>query len=466
MSQTSTAFKFPSWGGWVVSALVASLFTWIFYDPANMKLTYFWFGTMFAISMFAFDLIPSFTVAVLLLMYYIILGVASPDIAFVGWTTPIPWLCMCGMLIGVAMEKTQLAKRIALYVISTVATSPIRLYLAFLVSGYVISAIIPDVITVDIIFMTIAASICMSLGLSPLSKASTTIILAAYFGATVSSANFLPNNTGIIGLLLVKDMGVPFTWISFFVENLPYQLLHALIAFTVLHFFGGRDLIKHIEGFRKEAGVDLIALGKMSIDEKKTLLLAVLALIAFMTEPLHGVPGYFAFCAVVLLGFTPVFNIMDGEDLKKVQFPILFFIAGCMAIGVVATTLGIPAWLAGELLPHLQKIGNLAGSTLFAYATGVIVNFLLTPVAAATSLSVPMAEIATQLELSIKPVLYSFLYGLDQFILPYELAPALIMYSTGYVRIRYIIVIMGLRMLFVGGAITLLATTVWPVMFP
>lgn len=72
-------------------------------------------------------------------------------------------------------------------------------------------------------------------------------------------------------------------------------------------------------------------------------------------------PGYFAFCSMVLLGFTPIFNLMEASDLKKVQFPILFFIAGCMAIGIVAGTLGIPAWLAGKLVPYLQQIDSNAG---------------------------------------------------------------------------------------------------------
>lgn len=65
---------------------------------------------------------------------------------------------------------------------------------------------------------------CQSLNLSVTSRSATTIVLAAFFGATISSAAYLPNNTGIIGLLMVKDMGVPFTWLGFYSENLPYQI--------------------------------------------------------------------------------------------------------------------------------------------------------------------------------------------------------------------------------------------------
>lgn len=165
-----------------------------------------------------------------------------------------------------------------------------------------------------------------------------------------------------------------------------------------------------------------------------------------------------------MLGFTPIFGLLESSDLGKVQFHLLFFIAGCMAIGTVAASLGLPAWLAQKLLPVLDGIAYGPIISLLAYWTGVLVNMLLTPMAAATSLSAPIAQIAADLGLSIKPVLYSFLYGLDQFILPYELTPALIMFSTGYVRMRYLMTIMALRLVCVSLAVLVVSAFVWPLM--
>ncbi len=449
---------------WLGCFAVTALATALLYDPAQPKITLYWAGTIMAISMFATTVLPTFATVVLLLMYYVMAGVAEPELAFVGWTAPIPWLCMCGMLLGVLMEKCNLANRIALLVLSKIGTTPIRLYVAFLLAGFLLGAIIPDCITIIIFFMTIAQGMCTSLKLDKNSRAAATIILAAFFGSAISSAAYLPNNTGIIGLLMVKDMGVPFTWLGFFAENVPFQLMHALIAYTILHFFGSKELAVHIERCRAVAADELAKLGKMSADEKKTLVLALLALISFITEPLHHIPGYYAFCAVVLLGFTPLFKLLDSGDVEKVQFSILFFIAGCMAIGIIAGSLGIPAWLSQKLMPVLREIQGQSMASFFSYWVGVLANLVLTPVAAATSLSLPMAEIATNLGFTIKPILYSFLYGLDQFFLPYELAPALIMFATGYVHIRYVFILMTLRMILVSAAVFITASFIWPML--
>ncbi len=135
-----------------------------------------------------------------------------------------------------------------------------------------------------------------------------------------------------------------------------------------------------------------------------------------------------------------------------------------MAIGIVAVPLGIPDKVVAMLMPVLQTLDNNAVASMAAYWLGFFVNMLLTPVAAATALSIPVAEVATNLGVSIKPLLYSFLYGLNQFVLPYELGQALVMLATGFVRIRHIIIVMGLRTLLVTPLVGAMAAFIWPAM--
>ena len=375
MAVTFCEMRNSKYFGWIASFLIALAMMSIFYDPAVPKANLYWFGTVMAVCMFAFDVLPTFITAVLLLMFYIIMDIASPGMAFVGWTKPVPWLCMCGMMIGALMDKSKISMRIALFTISRIGRTPVRLYAAFYIAGMVLGAIIPDTLTVIIIFMAIASSICRSLELPPLSKPAGTIILGAFIGAQVACASYLPDNVGIVALETVKDIGVSYSWISYFMENALFQFLHAIVAFTILHFFGSRELAEHISRFRLCAEQDLKDLGPVSRTEYKTLALSVLALAAFMTESIHGIPGYYAFCTVVLLGFTPVFKLLDGDDLKRINFPILFFIAGCMAIGIVAVPLGIPDKVVAMLMPVLQTLDNNAVASMAAYWLGLFCQY-------------------------------------------------------------------------------------------
>ncbi len=163
MAVTFCEMRNSKYFGWIASFLIALAMMSIFYDPAVPKANLYWFGTVMAVCMFAFDVLPTFITAVLLLMFYIIMDIASPGMAFVGWTKPVPWLCMCGMMIGALMDKSKISMRIALFTISRIGRTPVRLYAAFYIAGMVLGAIIPDTLTVIIIFMAIASSICRSL---------------------------------------------------------------------------------------------------------------------------------------------------------------------------------------------------------------------------------------------------------------------------------------------------------------
>ena len=230
------------WIGWLTSLLGGLFVAWCFYDPSTPKVNLYWFGTIMAIGMFAFDLLPNFVTAVLLLMYYILTGIAAPDVAFVGWTTPIPWLCMCGMLIGVLMEKTRLANRIALFTISRVGTTPIRMYIAFLLAGFIVSAIIPDVITVDILFMAIAL---VGNTLSAVSFCSPMLLVArfisglphgAFFGTATLIAKTLADkgkeaqsvSMMVMGQTVANMLGVPAG--TLLAEAMSWRLAFAILA--------------------------------------------------------------------------------------------------------------------------------------------------------------------------------------------------------------------------------------------
>ena len=141
-SVSVTSLKGNKLLSWLICFGVAALATFLLYDPARPQVNMYWFGTILAIAMFATSLLPNFATVVLLLMYYIITGVASPEMAFVGWTAPIPWLSMCGMLLGVLMDKCNLANRIALVLLTRIGTTPVRLYAAFLLAGLVLAELL------------------------------------------------------------------------------------------------------------------------------------------------------------------------------------------------------------------------------------------------------------------------------------------------------------------------------------
>jgi hypothetical protein len=115
-----------------------------------------------------------------------------------------------------------------------------------------------------------------------------------------------------------------------------------------------------------------------------------------------------------------------------------------MAIGAVSNHIGAGIFVADLLQPYVSgsQMHIMSASWLMA----VLLNFVMTPLAAVASLSGPLAGIVDQTQAAIVPVLYAWNQGLEQIILPYEYALILLAFGYGYISIKPFIKFFAVRM--------------------
>jgi di/tricarboxylate transporter len=123
------------------------------------------------------------------------------------------------------------------------------------------------------------------------------------------------------------------------------------------------------------------------------------------------------------------------EHFRKINFNIIFFIVACLAIGVVAAQTGAGTFLTNLILPMLSGTGTY-GFLAIVFLFGILLNFLLTPMAAMSSVAPILSEIAMGLGVAPLVTTYSLYLGLDQLILPYEIGTYLIFFGMGYVTLK------------------------------
>ena len=72
---------------------------------------------------------------------------------------------------------------------------------------------------------------------------------------------------------------------------------------------------------------------------------SALTILLWFTEPFHGIPASAAaFVAVVILLGS---KVMTGDDLRALQWPVLWLVAGGIALGTGVSASGLDAWLVG-----------------------------------------------------------------------------------------------------------------------
>ena len=178
-------------------------------------------------------------------------------------------------------------------------------------------------------------------------------------------------------------------------------------------------------------------------------ILLLVPLILLATDKLHGVAAGLVLIGVTFAAFLPGVRLLDGPKFSKVNFAPLFFIMGCMTIGSAGGFLKVTTLIANNTLPYLHGMTTTTAG-LASYVLGALANFLLTPLAATTTMTSPVTELGIQMNMDPRILFYSFQYGLDNYLFPYEYAVILYFFSSGYMLFKDMLKVLAARMVLTG----------------
>lgn len=415
--------------------------------------------TVWAVTAMATDILPSALIAILLPIFYIVANVAKPQAALAPWTTSVVWITVGGMLIANVLMTSGIAKRIAYLTIIKSGGTFNGALIGLTITGIAINPFVPSIMGKLAIIVPIAMGICQVFKMEPQSRGASAVMLAAFLGVATTRIGFFTGDGGIPMMVNIvsKITSSPVSWTEYAYHNLFIALSLTLVGLIIVIW----ALKPETELEAKEVIAQKYKeMGPLTLPEKKVGVLLLVTIIALLTDSIHKIdPGWI----FVILGgvcFLPGVNLMDDTQLGKLNYKMIFFVAGCMSIGIVATASGSGKWLANVLFPYLA--GSSAMYTMIAaWIFGVAINFLLTPLAAMASFTAPIAEVCVKAGFNPLPIVYSYLFGLDQYILPYEFAGLLFVYSYGYISMKALVKVVAIRMAVSGVVMIVVAYPYW-----
>ncbi|NLJ53157.1 MAG: TRAP transporter large permease subunit, partial [Intrasporangiaceae bacterium] len=174
----------------------------------------------------------------------------------------------------------------------------------------------------------------------------------------------------------------------------------------------------------------------------------------WLTEPVHGIPSTtVGFMPVVVLLLT---QVMSGEDIKVLQWPVLWLVAGGIALGAGVASSGLDQWLIGlvswSTLPAALIIVVMAA---IALVLGTVISN-----SATANLLIPIAmtlAVTVGIDPVVLAVVLALVCGLGM-ALPISTPPNAIAYATGEVSTG--------QMALVGVAIGVLGLAIITVVMP
>lgn len=435
--------------GWIISILVPAI---IAFAPVsghfteNLKI--FFMISLFVILIIAFELLPVLVSAILLPSLYMISGIVPATTAFGSWTNTTIWMVLGGLIFSNVLDDCGLLKRIAYYVIRKCGGT-----YGGAVFGCFFIGIILNLITFCngwIVNCALVFGVCKAMNLKP-SRESSLVCFAGTAAATGSTVYLYdPGYVAMLETSLRKfipnyrmSLFTPFMYNGFFVIWCVLTILILMKVYKTKEM--GVKFSRELFDEKYEE------LGKMSIKEKKAVVMVIILLVYLFTTRFTGLPVAYGLMTVPYLMFLPGIEVGDNKTIGKTNFSMIFFVASCLGIGLVGAEVGFGDFLASIAVPMLSGKSVLASCIAFM-VVGILANFIMTPYAMLGGLSATFAQIAVSL--GINPVVSCMIlmYTCDLLFLPYQSTGNLIMYSYGMMPMKDFLKQEGLKsvIMFVG----------------
>lgn len=410
------------------------------------------------------EAVPIAATALLPIVLFPLLGIAGVKDASAPYANPLIFLFMGGFIIGLAIQRFDLHRRIALQVLRRVGTSPRRLIGGFMLASALLSMWISNTATA-IMMLPIGASVLAMLrehtAHAPTGEAltgahspalGTALMLGIAYGCSIGGVATLvgtPPNL-ILVAFLEAQYAVQVSMLDWLAVGLPLMLVMLPATWWYLTRIAFRVPARSLPGGRQIIDNALAAMGAMTRAERVVLAVFLLTAAAWILRPqLVAWTEATALddTVIALLGALVLFVIPVGRDndgatrfamdwatATQVPWGILILFGGGLSLADAIGRNGVDTFIGTGFVALVGAplwLIVLAVVAMVIFLTEITSNTAVTttlmPVLAATALAI---DVPAGTLLIAAAVSASF-----AFMLPVATPPNAIVFSSGYVTI-------------------------------
>ena len=392
------------------------------------------------------------------------LGVARFDVAFSGFADDTPWFLMGAILFGTMASKSGLAKRLAYLITIRVGTSYSRLLLALILSDFLLTFLVPSGMARVTVMAAVATGLIEAFGLGPGSNVGRGMFLILTYTAAVFDKSIIAGAAAITGRGIIESAGhVQVLWSQWLIAYLPSDVITILLAWRLTLLLYPPE-VASLPGGIQHLKAELRKAGHWSSLEKKSMALMLLTIAFWATDFIHHIPSSMIGLGMGLLAVLPFVRILSIEDMRKLNFLQLFFVAAAVSMGKVLSASSGLAVLTNIVFGWMEPLlSHPLLSTLALYWTGFAYHLFLASEISMLGTSTPLLmQFAITHGLSPLKLGMLWVFSSGGKIFVYQSGVLVIGYAYGYFRAKDILRL-GLIMSLVDSLLLLVIVPLyWP----
>ncbi|PLK27458.1 DASS family sodium-coupled anion symporter [Novosphingobium sp. TH158] len=395
------------------------------------------------------EALPLYATAILPFIVLPLVGVADANKTASAYYSPIMFLFIAGAFLALAIERTGLHRRLALFIMGLAGAKPWQLLLGVMMATALLSSVISNTSTA-LIMMPMALAMLAAGGVK---EGETEGIAGALpmgiaFAASIGGLGTLigtPTNAIAVGLI-DKALGVKITFLEWSIYGMPI----VLIAVPLAAFIIARVQNLRHDTFDPAAARAAIAQATIwSTPERRLLPVFVLAMGAWIAQPwLEGLfpKGGLTDGTIAAIAGLVLFVLPDGtgrpmllwREANRAPWDVVLMFGGGLALAMGMTESGLAAWMGEMLLPLKSVPLPVVALALVAFV--ILITEFASNIATASGIMPVVAALVVALGgdpiLLALPAAIASTWG---FMLPAGTGPNAIAWGTGHVALGRVV---------------------------
>ncbi len=411
---------------------------------------------MLMIGWWVSETLPMPAVALLPLLLFPLLGISTIESTAKAYSNPVIFLFMGGFLLGLAIEKWNLHKRIALLIVKRTGTSGNRIILGFILACGFLSMWLSNTATTMMMF-PIAMSVIAVMkeheqpGTRIRNFSLVLMLVVAYASNIGGMATIIgtPPNVAFVGFI-EKKYNYSIQFLDWMLVCTPLALLllaGMYVALTQWMFPNRINNSKEANSFIEQ---ELQQLGPISHNEQRVLLIFICTALLWITKDFLNQLNWFrlddnmiAIAGALALFATPASNdqqtkskqLLEWSDTSNMSWGILLLFGGGIALAGALEETGVMQLIGNSLAETGPSNG--IGIVLVVVVISIFLSEVMSNVAQVIVFAPVLAAIADALQLD--PLLLGIpmtLAASAASMLPMGTPPNAIVFGSGHIPLK------------------------------